>query len=676
MKTLLLAVLSAFAFAGAPQAASASNASKALDLETLRTYVEIPSLAISPDGRRVAAVVQRQDFTTNRYVERIEVIDCTTHTRTPVTPASYGVTDPAWSPNGAAIAYIADANDAPQIFIVSVRGGSVRQLTHLPRGVDSFAWRPDGWAIAYATPDAAPDAKSIAAGLDAFEVGDQDYLSTAKPTPSHLWLQAIAGGAPRRLTSGSWSLPKGELIYPLPEVAPMPFFAWSPDGASIVFARMDNAYNSDAVGTVTDVLDVAIGSIRKLTDHKRLEAGAIYSPDGTRIAYAYARADNALAQTMMMIAPASGGDGIAATQTLDIDAMGARWLSGHRLVVNAFQGTRSRLFIVGEHGDSSRIDTQAVDPVPGTLDATAAGQIAFAGSEPQRATEVYYMASTFAPPVRLTDYNAAIDARAQSKVQNIAWTGPDGFSESGVLFYPPSYVAGKKYPLVLQIHGGPTESSIASWRDTDWPGLPQYIAAHGYLVFSPNYRGSDGQGNAYQIAIFNDAGDGPGRDVMAGVEAVKALGIIDENRMAVSGWSYGGFMTQWLITHYPVWKAAVAGAGPADAFVDYATSDYNVLGRFYFGGSPWDSAALLQAYRDQSPLSYVAKVTAPTLLLHDSGDVRVPVIHSYEFYHGLKDSHLPVTFVVYPVSGHYPNDPVRSEDIYRRWAAWMDRYLK
>ena len=673
MKTLLLAVLSAFAFASAPHAASASNP---LDLNTLRTYVEIPSLAISPDGTRVAAVVQRQDFTASRYVDRIEVIDCTSRTHAPVTPASYGVTDPAWSPSGAAIAYIAEANDTPQIFIASAHGGTVRQLTRVPRGVDSFAWRPDGSAIAYATPDAAPGAKAIAAGLDAFEVGDQDYMSTAKPTPSHLWLQSIAGGAPQRLTSGTWSLPKGELIFPLPEVAPMPFFAWSPDGTSIVFARMDNAYNADAVGTVTEVLDVATGSIRKLTDHSRLEAGGIYSPDGTRIAYAYARGDDALAQTMMMIAPASGGDGIASTQGLDIDVMGGRWLSGHRLVVNAFQGTRSRLFIVGEHGEASRIDTQTVDPVPGTLDATASGHIAFAGSEPQRATEVYCMTSPYAPPLRLTDYNAAIDARAQSKLQSITWSGPDGFSESGVLFYPPAFAAGKKYPLVLQIHGGPTESSIASWRDTDWPGLPQYIAAHGYLVFSPNYRGSDGQGNAYQIAIFNDAGAGPGRDVMAGIEAVEKLGIVDETRIAVSGWSYGGYMTEWLITHYDIWKAAMAGAAPADAFVDYATSDYNVLGRFYFGGSPWDSAALLQAYRDQSPLAYAAKVTAPTLLLHDSGDVRVPVIHSYEFYHGLKDNHVPVIFVVYPVSGHYPNDPVRSEDIYRRWAAWMDRYLK
>jgi dipeptidyl aminopeptidase/acylaminoacyl peptidase len=438
---------------------------------------------------------------------------------------------------------------------------------------------------------------------------------------------------------------------------------------------MPNAYNSDAVGTVTDVLAVESGAIRQLTSHTRLEAGGLYSPDGTRIAYAYARGDDALAQCLMMLAPASGGDGVAATLPLDVDAMIGRWISDHELIVNAFRQTRSRLFVASDNAAPSPLDLGPVDPVPGVIDANGSGSIAFAGSEPQTATEVYYMASASSQPQRLTDYNAAIDARTQGKIEGITWQGPDGFAGSGVLFYPPDFDPGRKYPLVLQIHGGPTEASIASWRDSDWPGLPQLIAAHGYVVFSPNYRGGDGEGNAYQVAIFNDAGDGPGRDVMAGVAAVEKLGFVDKTRIAVSGWSYGGYMTEWLITHYNVWKAAVAGAGPADALIDYSTSDYNVLGLQYFRGAPYESPAFLQAYRDQSPLSFVAKVSAPTLLMHDSGDVRVPVTHSYEFFHGLKDNHVPVSFVVYPVSGHYPDDPVRSEDIYRRWVDWMDRYL-
>jgi dipeptidyl aminopeptidase/acylaminoacyl peptidase len=135
-------------------------------------------------------------------------------------------------------------------------------------------------------------------------------------------------------------------------------------------------------------------------------------------------------------------------------------------------------------------------------------------------------------------------------------------------------------------------------------------------------------------------------------------------------------MTTWLIGHYHIWKCAVAGAAPTDEYVDYAISDYNVLGKYYFKGSPWQSAAIRQDYIDQSPITYADQVTTPTLILHDTGDVRVPIVEDYEFYHALRDRGVPVEFVAYPVEGHYPGDPLRGEDIYRRWLGWFDRYLK
>jgi dipeptidyl aminopeptidase/acylaminoacyl peptidase len=671
---LVALVLVVTGFLRAPAFASSAQA---IDLPALRTYVEIQAVQFSPDGRHLAIVIRRQNFASNRYDDQLVVMELATRTNRSLTPLSQNLSSPQWSPDGSRIAYMADAGGKnTQVFVVSSRGGVSRRLTGAARGVDGFAWRPDGAAIAFEAPDVPRDQQQIDASRDEFEVGNQEYLSTAKPTPSHLWLQALASGAPRRLTSGSWSVANSELIFPLTEIAPMPFFAWSPDGTSIVFARMATPYIADTVGTVTTVLDVHSGRLRALTSHTRLEAGGLYSSDGKQIAYSYARDGDPLAENEIMLTSAAGGDGEDLTRTLDINVNDALWMSGDRLLVNAFVGTRSRLWVVGMSGDEQRLETGAVDPVPGVITVSRGGAITFAGSEPLRATDVYYMASPQSAPVRLTDYNHTLNARTQSKVESISWQGPDGYAETGVLYYPPRFTPGLKYPLVLQIHGGPTESSIASWRDTDWPGLPQFIAAHGYLVFEPNYRGSDGHGNAYQVAIFNDAGDGPGRDVMAGIEAVKKLGIVDESRMAVSGWSYGGFMTEWLIGRYDVWKAAVAGAAPSDAFVDYSTSDYNVLGRFYFGGSPWDSPALMQAYRDQSPLTYAPHVKTPTLLLSDSFDYRVPAIHSYEYYHALRDNHVTVSFVAYPVAEHWPGDPVRSEDIYRRWVAWLDRYLK
>src|SRR3989442_253636 len=244
-------------------------------------------------------------------------------------------------------------------------------------------------------------------------------------------------------------------------------------------------------------------------------------------------------------------------------------------------------------------------------------------------------------------------------MERFEWPGPDGFHNDGVVTYPPGFVRGKQYPLVLIIHGGPTAASVRAFSL-----FSQAVAAHDYIVFSPNYRGSDNLGNAYQRAIFNDAGDGPGRDVMAGIAALVKLGVVDTTGIAVSGWSYGGYMTSWLIGHYHVWKAAVAGAAVTNLVDQYNMADFNVLERFSFAGfgSPWTGQAL-QAYRDQSPISYAAAMKTPTLILSDVRDARVTVTQSYELYHALRDNGVPVKFVAYPVDGHFPGDPVRTTDV-------------
>ena len=653
--------------------------SRLIDLAALRTYVEIQYPKFSPDSTTIAYVAVHQDFAQDEYLDQVMLVDVANKVARPLGDPFEGLTALAWSPRGDQIALLAKAghgeNSTAQILLVSPSTGKVAQLTDAPRDVLALAWRPDGSAIAYTMHDAPANAADVAKPLDGFEVGDVNYLTTAAPTPVHLWLAPTGGGSARRLTSGSWSVAPSELLFPTPEVETLPYFGWAPDGRTIIFSQMPNAYIMDAVGSTTMLLDVGSGRIRPLTDHRRLEMGGIFSRDGAHVAYAYARDDKPLGAVGIFVTAPSGGNGTDVTAALDRDILGALWTSDGRLLVHAFDGTHCPLWLVNVSGSAQRVNSGDADVVASMVDVSESNQIAFVGSRPQGPTELYYMASPDAQPVRLTNENETLARSRNGRVETIRWRN-EGFDESGALFYPPDFTPGKKYPLVLQIHGGPFESSLASWRDTDWPGLPNYLAARGYLVFSPNYRGSDGYGNAYQLAIFNDAGAGPGRDAMAGVEAVKRLGIVDENRVAVSGWSYGGFMTMWLETHYGIWKAAVAGAGPADAFIDYATSNFGTLGALFFGGSPWQSPAFMKAYRDQSPITFAANVKAPTLLLSDTGDAVVPIIQSYEYYHALKDSGVTVSFVAYPVSGHFPTDPVRAEDIYRRWVAWLDYYLK
>src|SRR5206468_3492126 len=475
----------------------------------------------------------------------------------------------------------------------------------------------------------------------------------------------------RRLTRGAWSLAKSEP--PGPPSSPL---AWSPDGKSILFTQQATPHFGDADQSVVMVLDVATGESRKLTAHKAFEGYATYSPDGSRISYWYPRDGDPNNVTEIHVTTAAGGDGTVQTRAVDRNLVRAVWMpDGKSLLLGGHDGTRTALWLMPLGGAAKRIDLGEVSPAWGFwIDVSVGkdGAITFAGSTPDRPTELYYLASAAAPPRRLTDLNAEVAARQLGSMERFEWSGPDGFQSDGVVTYPPGFVRGKKYPLVLIIHGGPTAASVRAFSL-----FSQAVAAHDYIVFSPNYRGSDNLGNAYQRAIFNDAGDGPGRDVMAGIAALVKLGGVDTTRIAVSGWSYGGYMTSWLIGHYHVWKAAVAGAAVTNLVDQYNMADFNVLERYGFSGfgSPWTGKSL-QAYRDQSPISYVAEMKTPTLILSDVRDARVTVTQSYELYHALRDNSVPVKFVAYPVDGHFPGDPVRTTDVYRRWLDWLDQYLK
>jgi dipeptidyl aminopeptidase/acylaminoacyl peptidase len=340
--------------------------------------------------------------------------------------------------------------------------------------------------------------------------------------------------------------------------------------------------------------------------------------------------------------------------------------------VGGNDGTRVSLWQQPFDGPAKKINLGKVNPSWSFwIDASVGknGAIAFTGSEPQHPSELYYLANVNAELKRLTAFNEAVAALDLGKVESFEWKGPEGQAEDGVVVFPPAFDATKKYPLVLYIHGGPQAASTESFS-----AFPQLLAARGYVVFSPNYRGSDNLGNGYQRAIVNDAGDGPGRDVIAGLEALKAKGFVDPARIGVSGWSYGGYMTSWLIGHYDIWKTAVAGAAVTDFADQYNLADFNVQARWSFGGSPWTEGRA-KAYAEQSPITYAANIKTPTLILSDTGDVRVPVTQSYRLYHALKDNGVPVKFIAYPVPGHFPNDPVRMRAVFRDWMSWLDQSL-
>jgi dipeptidyl aminopeptidase/acylaminoacyl peptidase len=416
---------------------------------------------------------------------------------------------------------------------------------------------------------------------------------------------------------------------------------------------------------------MATGSVRPLNSLTQRVWKAAFSPDGESIAYSYPRDGDSRFVSEVFVAPAGGGDGRSLTHALDRHFGTSRWMPDSRsLLIRANDGPTAGLWIQALEGPARRLDTGRA--VPGwSMTVSRSGQIALLASEPDRPTELFFLASPESELERLTDFNAQVTALDLGKREPIRWRGADDLDMDGILTYPPGYQSGRPYPLVLYIHGGPRGASTLAFS-----ARAQWLASHGWVVFEPNYRGSDNLGNAFQAAIWNDAGAGPGRDVMSGVDLLVEKGIADPSRMAVSGWSYGGYMTTWLLGNYPDrWRAGVAGAPVTDHIDQYVLSDIHSAVSTYYGGSPLTDPKRLQAYREQAPITYAPRIKAPTLVLCDTGDQRVPITESFILYHVLRDNGVKTKFIAYPVAGHWPSDPVHLRDIDRRWAAWLKEHL-
>jgi dipeptidyl aminopeptidase/acylaminoacyl peptidase len=650
-----------------------SAQARRISLDDYEKVVTVSDPQISPDSKSIVCVVSRVDLENDRHDRELLLVDIASGSQRYLTFDRKNASSPRWSPSGSQLAFLAEVGpekkEKAQLFILPMEGGEPRKITDAPNGVEQFAWRPNGNEIAYVTADEAPNKKEIEKHLDAFEVGDNGYLETKAPTPSHIWLISVAGGAPRRLTSGSWSLPKT-----LPPSSPASPLSWSPDGKFLTFTRQEDPHSGDSDRRSVQILNVENGEIRKLTTHEKFEGFGLFSPDGSKLAYWYPRDGDRASENEIFVAPVSGGDGVDATRSIDRNILRAIWMpDGKSLLVGGHDGTQTALWLQPPDGPAKKLSLGDVSPSWFFwVDAFVGhdGAIAFAGSTPTQPSELYYMSSPNDPPRRLTNFNQQIASLNLGRSEDFQWRGPNDFREDGVVVYPPDFDKTKKYPLVLIIHGGPHAATT-----TQFSFLPQLVAAKDCVVFEPNYRGSENLGNAYTHAIWNDAGDGPGRDVMAGIEALEKQGFVDESKIAVSGWSYGGYMTTWLIGHYHIWKVAMAGAAVTNMYDQYNLADFNVGERYIFKGSPYVGDNLA-AYREQSPISYASQMKTPTLILSDTGDFRVTVTQSYELYHALKDNGVPVQFFAYPVSGHFPIDPVRQKDITRRWSDWVVQHLK
>jgi dipeptidyl aminopeptidase/acylaminoacyl peptidase len=406
--------------------------------------------------------------------------------------------------------------------------------------------------------------------------------------------------------------------------------------------------------------------VRAVTDQRSAD-GPRLAPGTPRLLYT-AENPQAFSQADLYVSDPDGRNARDLSARLDRDVQFGIFARG-TVVVGANDVTRDRLYALGADGTPRALPLADVNVNSG---ATAArdGTLAFVGVTPLRPSELYLLRPTARAPQRLTGYNAAAANRRLGRTHTITWRGANGFIADGVLTAPVDAVAGRKYPLVVLIHGGPTATSTDGFSS-----LAQLMAAHGWYVFQPNYRGSDNLGRRWSQATVPHITSAPARDVLDGVDAVVKLGVVDPARIGVSGWSEGGLMTSWLIAHDHRWRAAMSGAAVNDWVAYGDMTDAKDFTPSYIGPSPWVSEKMRVLYEAESPLTDAPAVKTPTLILTDAGDYRVPTPLSYEFYHAIRATGTPVELMVFPVTGHGPSDPLHRLQLTHLWVDWFARHF-
>ncbi|MEA2720962.1 MAG: hypothetical protein QOJ39_2826 [Candidatus Eremiobacteraeota bacterium] len=651
---------SAAATASLSTAASATaSPRRSLQESDLRKLVTLLDPQIAPDGKRVTLVVRRPDFAKNKYANELVLADARTGSTRTLVAERGDVGSARWSPAGDRIAYLAtppkdpEAKDepSPQLYVLRLDGGEPMRVTDAKHGVEAFAWRPDGRGFAYLARDDSPDQKRIKAHDDWFEITDNAWTSRAAPVSVHLWTVDADGTRTHRVTHGAWSL------------AGDPVFA--PGAHAVYVGRTPNASTNHYRARDVVRVDLANGAVRRIT-HGSTDSPDV-APDGKHLVYSGEHA-NAFSQSELYISDLDGRNARDVTARLDRNIQFSVFAPHDRIIVGANDGTRDRLFALAPDGTPNALALGDVDVAGGATTARD-GTLAFIGTTPSHPAELYILHDNAPAPHRLTHYNDAIAAHPMGRTRTITWRTADGFTANGVLTAPAT-APGSKPPLVVLIHGGPTATSTEGFSS-----LAQLMAARGWYVFQPNYRGSDNLGHRWAQATVPHITSAPARDVLEGVDAVQKLGIVDTSRIGVSGWSEGGLLTSWLIAHDHRWRAAMSGAAVND-WTGYADmTDAQDFSPSFIGPSPYTSEKQRARYDAESPLTYAAGVKTPTLIMTDAGDQRVPTPLAYEFYHAVRATGTPVEMVVIPVNGHNPSDPLHREDRTHRWIDWFARHF-
>jgi dipeptidyl aminopeptidase/acylaminoacyl peptidase len=611
---------------------------------TLLDIAELPRASdpqLSPDGRYVVYALSHPDWKQGRAVWQLWRQDVGGGAPIQLTFTESGMIPgfTRWAPDSKTLLFLRDG----QFALMPGGGGEAKPLTRHATGVVAPTWSPDGSAVYFLASD-----PRTAEERERQRTRDDVYAYEEDFKQRHLWKVTVSTGGEQPITSGDFSVVNYRL---------------SRDGRRVALERAPTPLTDDAIRVEVWTIDADGANAKQLTSNNVHELDPELSPDNTRllfIASASAKFDGDWHYNQnLFVMPAAGGTPTALFPDLPYEVDRATWTPDGRSILAVFNmGVHNEIALVDVAARTYKLLTDGqhsipVAPAPSWNVEPRAGKIVFMLDEPDRYGDIWTMPIAGGAPTRITGvYSTLATTFDLPRQERFDWKGADGEAVDGVLFYPTDYQQGRRYPLVVQMHGGPMESDkFGSGAGLLMNYFP-VLTGKGYLVLRPNYRGSSGYGNTNYRDVVGHYFNNMQLDILTAVDALIAKGLADPERMVLMGWSAGGHLTNKLITMTDRFKAASAGGSAANWISMYAQTDARYLRTPWFGGSPWQADAPIELYWGQSALKDVAKVKTPTLFFVGENDARVPLAQSLEMWRALKANGVPTRLYVAPREGH------------------------